>query len=177
MFSRIKELNARRRELKAGYGRGAAEAVIEAKINGDALNGFAAGEEMISGEFADYLLQKSRVLPLRKDIEIVLEGEDDLKDRVKTGVVNYFEKSFADYDRQLTSNGIVSLVFIGMAVLIFALMFTLKALTNMGEILLEIMDIAGWVFAWETVDMFFIQRKIIKIKMLRSYNLLKARIK
>ena len=41
---------------------------------------------------------------------------------------------------------------------------------------LEVMDIATWVFVWEAVDLFFIERKILKIQQLRDTKLFNAKV-
>ena len=38
----------------------------------------------------------------------------------------------------------------------------------------EIIDIAGWVFMWEAVDLFFIERPLNKYELLKNHKLVEA---
>ena len=49
-------------------------------------------------------------------------------------------------------------------------------LKGTNYILSEMVDIAAWVFMWEAVDLFFLERKILKVEQLRACRLFGAEI-
>lgn len=68
-----------------------------------------------------------------------------------------------------------SLIFTLMAVIFLTIMVILR-LNSINEIIVELVDIAGWVFMWEAVDQFFIERAILNIKKKKYMNILIAPI-
>ena len=48
--------------------------------------------------------------------------------------------------------------------------------SNSHHILAGIIDIAAWVFVWEAVDLFLIQRKLLKLKAIRYYELFNSKM-
>lgn len=45
------------------------------------------------------------------------------------------------------------------------------------DIILEMLSIAGWVFLWEAIELFFLERPKIKNLQYRAYALMNAKIK
>lgn len=68
-----------------------------------------------------------------------------------------------------------SLIFTLMAVIFLIIMVILR-INSVNEIIVELVDIAGWVFMWEAVDQFFIERAILNIKRKKYMNILIAPI-
>jgi len=68
-----------------------------------------------------------------------------------------------------------SLIFTLMAVIFLTIMVVLR-LNSINEIIVELVDIAGWVFMWEAVDQFFIERAMLNIKKKKYMNILIAPI-
>ena len=55
-------------------------------------------------------------------------------------------------------------------------MIVLNQFHVLSTIGLELFDIAGWVFTWEAVDQFFIERPIRKFELLKSHKLIEATV-
>ena len=69
-------------------------------------------------------------------------------------------------------NGIRRITFL--AVIIFSLVIFLNHLSLLSAVATEIIDIAGWVFMWEAVDLFFIERPLNKYELLKNHKLVEA---
>lgn len=136
------------------------------------------GKPVISGELADYLENvASNYLPAQP-ITITFFS-DCIDDKEKTtydkAVRNYFTFKAAEARREITQNTIVSLIFTIIGVISLTVMFILSA-HGLGEVLTECLDIFAWVFLWEAVDQFFIERRALVRKCRRFDNFVNADI-
>lgn len=136
------------------------------------------GEPTISSEVADFLDNaiKSRTLKQEIHLEIASDAIDEKEHAVyEAGVSNYYRSRIIDIDRRLKQNAVAAVAMAITAILILALYLVLE-LKNTGYVLLELVDITAWVFMWEAVDLFFFERKALKIEQLRDYRLYSAKI-
>ena len=76
---------------------------------------------------------------------------------------------------KLKRNAVTSLIMAIIAVAILTVYVAL-ALYSADYVLLEIIDIAAWVFMWEAVDLFFLERRAIKLEQLRDCRLYSAEV-
>ena len=175
------EKNAKRENGEDGFGnKSVQESAVSMRVKND--DGFLSpysniGEEIISADVAEFLdnAVKSRRV---KNLSIFIESDEiDEQESVvyEQGIRNYYANRIADIDRRLTVNAVSAAVMTLIAVVVFALYIALEVLKT-GYIVLAITDIAAWVFMWEAIDLFFIQRKILKFEKMRDNALMTARI-
>ena len=82
---------------------------------------------------------------------------------------NYFSLKLAETERDIKRKGFVSLIFaiIGVVALIFMIIY--ESFVN-NAVWTECIDIFAWVFLWEAVDQFFIERSGLLLKRKRFEN-------
>lgn len=137
------------------------------------------GQEIIGGEMADFINNLVKSVP--KDKEIVLDvkcadySEEKAK-RYKNAIVNYYINEFADKDAKLKNNLIISIILFAVGVLGFAALYLLN-LFNAYWLIRDIVEVTSWVFLWETVDVFFLNRGVLKWKQKRDLKIIFAEIK
>jgi len=138
----------------------------------------SCNKEIISDEIAQFLEQSSKIAPPKANLHLKVYSDqidDTEKDVYKKAIKRYYLNQIIDIKRRLLFNSIVSLIFtlIGLATFIFLLFFS-----NIfsSDIIYEIISIFGWVFLWEAVDNFFIERANLNRHKHRYINLYSAKI-
>lgn len=129
-------------------------------------------EPVVSGEVAEFFENgAAKFLPKQKIELNVYSGciDDGEKIVYENAIRNFFNLKLSGTELSLKRNLIVSVVFtvIGIVGLVAMLLFD-KFFDN--AIWTEIVDIFAWVFVWEAVDQFFIERR----KILRDRRKYKA---
>ena len=124
---------------------------------------------VINSEFANFLDQHILATHLIHDINIQiksnhLEKQEDIV-LIQEAIISY---------RKIRKTIIQSIIFTFLAVIIFSLVIFLNHLSLLSAVATEIIDIAGWVFMWEAVDLFFIERPLNKYELLKNHKLVEA---
>ena len=135
-------------------------AVIDMEVDSD--EGFtspysAAGKPVISSEVADFLENAVDAFHPRESLTLNVYGDcidDGEKARYGAAIRNYFGNK-------------LGLVFTVIGILGLVAMFVLDRLGTNG-VWVECVDIFAWVFLWEAVDQFFIERRLLLLKRKRN---------
>lgn len=176
MFENIKRISEIRREAKSSvsheYDENGREIMYMQVENDDGfLSPYSeTGERVVSAEVAEFIDNSIKSKNLKKGLHIVVSSnviDSQEKREYSEGIQNYYRNRVIEYDRKIKSNAVVSAVMTAVAVLIFAL-YVMLELSATGYIILAMIDIAAWVFMWEAVDLFFIERKVLKYEMLKN---------
>ena len=136
------------------------------------------GKPVISGELADYLENvasgylPAQPLSINFYSDCIDDGEKPVYDK---GLRNYFSFKAAETRRDMMQKTFMALIFTLIGVIGLTVMFVLSA-HGLGEVLTECLDIFAWVFLWEAVDQFFIERKGVARKCRRFENFVNANI-
>ena len=140
------------------------KAVLKMKISDDSdfLSKYYFDDPIISQEVGDYLLSYKGRLSWKKGIkiEIISDVIDDAKHLVyERAIRNYFINEIRHIKNSTLLRNILSSILFLLGILTLVLMFVLDFLTgsNLG-LWKEVIDIVAWVFIWESVDLFIIQR-------------------
>ena len=174
---KAKELQKEHKQIYDEEGR----AVINMTVLDD--NEFLSpyGEEkdiVISRETAAFLEHSTRAIHHNRDLTLVISSNViDEKEKVlyKKGIHNYFENSFLALQKDLKRNLWTSIIFALIGVLYFAVLIVVSLFVDY-DLILEMLSIAGWVFLWEAVELFFIDRTEMKNRQYRAYAFLNAKI-
>lgn len=179
MFKNIKRLKALEREFEKELKERGDEPNNEIKIHCDdlseAISPFCGDTPIINGELGDYLENKAQQLPLDADIHISIDGNAD-KATIERGIRNYYNNKLSDSRREFKKNSQLASLFTLLAVVILTAAVLIGVFLPQNVVLGEIVDIAGWVFMWEAVDIFFIQRGSLRIDRIRYLNFARAKI-
>ncbi len=133
---------------------------------------------IISDEVANYFDNMIKTKKLNHDLHIIISSnviDDDEKIEYQRGIKNYYRIRIIDIQRRLKTNLFIAMMMIVTAVFIFSLYVLLEVL-KVNYILLQLIDIAGWVFVWEAVDLLFLERKKLRIEQLRDCSMCDAKI-
>ena len=94
---------------------------------------------------------------------------------LKRAVENYYVNEFADKDRQLEHNLFMAMTMLLLGILGFTLLYFMNV-WNAPWILCDLVDVAAWVFIWETVDLLMIRRVYLKLQQKKDLKIIFAKM-
>lgn len=130
--------------------------------------------EKLNAELDEFIWDKARFVPMAKDIKIKLytntkTDEQEVVDAIK----NNYKKEYIETKSELKRNAIFSLIMLMLGIVFMS--FLLLMHVYFYNVYLEIIvEIATWVFIWESVDSFFLQRAALKRKRITLLKLYAA---
>ena len=119
---------------------------------------------VISQDVADFLENGANAAHPKDRLELNVHSnciDDEEKKCYTSAIKNYFTLKLAAERRNLQRNGVVSLIFALIGIVGLAFMIICEQLLKWSSIWIEVLDIFAWVFIWEAVDQFFIERRKI----------------
>ena len=155
-------------------------AIIEVTVRQDVdfLSDYSVERPMISSSFSDFLREQAEAFPPREPI--LLKIHSNCIDEGEKGVYGaalkeYAMRNYKKHTLDLKKNGLISAILMAVGVLGLAAVVILSFFSN-NAVLAEILDIFAWVFVWEAVDLFFLERRIIRAQLHRCLRLYEAKI-
>ena len=176
------EKNVKRENDADGFGnKSVQESAVSMRVKND--DGFLSpysniGEEIISADVAEFLDNAVKFKYLKNGLKIIIESnsvERKTQEIYKNAIKNYYKNRVMDTERKMRENSLTALIMTILAVVVFCIYIGLEYLKT-GFIILAITDIAAWVFAWEAVDLFFIERRALKDEKVRDTSIYNAEI-
>ena len=111
------------------------------------------GNPLISGETAEFLNLNIKHNLKDSGVKLIISSnaiDETEKEIYKTAIKNYYRYEYKTTWKELRRN-----LF---SACIFALAIILENTTNASAVILNMIDVFAWVFTWEAVDIFFLQR-------------------
>ena len=124
------------------------------------------GKPVIAGEVAEFL--ENAASEYHPDQTFTLDIKSDCideteKPRYVAAIENYYDLKLAEVNREVRRKSLIAALFAAIGIIALAVMIILSA-NNLGAIWTECIDIFAWVFLWEAVDQFFIERSGLLLK-------------
>ena len=135
------------------------------------------GGDTLSSNLVDYLQQKSNAIPLDYDLTIrfhVKNASEEKRKEIELAVRENYQSEIQGVDKRIGRATIFSIVF-----LLIGIMFcTIYLIVSDFAIqpIKYILDLLSWVFLWEGIDAFFLDRRMMQLEKLKSYRLCAAKI-
>lgn len=122
--------------------------------------------DTISEETAEFL--RNSALSFHPKEQLALHIYSDCVDEKEQeayprAIKSYFQSHLLDAERELRRNAVVSLIMFLVGLSALVVMF-LGEFLGWNQIWIECIDIFAWVFIWETVDLFFLERASLRRK-------------
>lgn len=184
MLSAIREF---RREAKARVKRQdyphdeAGRAIIKMTVHDAAafLSPYSQGAtEVISGETAKFIRDSALGLPPKEEFSLHVYSDciGDAEQKIYPDAIHsYFERNFADTAREMRLHAIQAIIMFVVGLIALSVMVVGEQL-GWGEVWVECVDIFAWVFLWESVDIFFLERAALKRRAKRYLFLTKMNV-
>ena len=142
------------------------------------LSPYKEDKEIISGETATFIDNLVKSAPIDKDLHLMISCKNytpDKREVYKKAIENYYVNEFADKDRQLVHNLFMAITMLVLGVMCFALLYFMN-IWEAPWIICELVDVAAWVFVWETVDLLMIRRVILKWQQKKDLKIIFAKM-
>ncbi|MCI5847844.1 MAG: hypothetical protein MRZ98_09400 [Clostridiales bacterium] len=171
----FKALTKRRELLKqAGQiqydSQGRAILTMRVRDDGDFLSPYSLSrEETISADVAEFLTESAMAVHPRTPMTLHIHSQcidEKEQDVYRWAIRSYFTLQAIEHQRTMRRNAIQSAVMEAVGVVSLAGMVWAEKMGVSG-IWIECMDIFAWVFVWEAVDLFFIERGMLRLKQKR----------
>ena len=133
---------------------------------------FQSNHKMIGGEFAEYLDTITKGIKSKENLHLKITTKEE---GVDTAIRNYYHYQIFDINRRLQRNWILFFIMLGLAAMIFILLFAIPFL-NMHAVIQSIVEILGWVICWEAFDTIVFKRSTLKYEQYRYFVLFHAKI-
>lgn len=139
------------------------------------LNGY----NVLDTEFNKFIEAKADTIPMKRNLTMVFHIKDANTEKlceIKNAVKDNYEREIFAINREMHRNTIFSLIMLIAGLLIFGI-YILANIYELSFIFTSVAEIGAWVFLWESVHKFFLQRSKLKSERLKKYRLMKANIK
>ena len=132
--------------------------------------------EVLNPALSDFLVENAESLHKRSKLRIKIFSDFSLEEHeLFSAIKNKFKGEFESYERKLKQTAIFSLVVLILGILFLGI-FVLEEMFFHNVVLSIILEIASWVFIWEAVDSFFLERIALKEKRRQMARLYDAEI-
>ena len=120
--------------------------------------------EVLNSNLEEFLVEKVKNIPPKVNLRVKIFTDDCVdENEVKVAYKNKFKGDFEELEQELKRNMLFAFTMLILGVLFMGfLIFEIYFLNN--YILSTILEIAVWVFVWEAVDSFFLERSSIRRK-------------
>ena len=138
----------------------------------------AEGKEIISSDMATFIDNVTKPIKPRQKIHLKINCNnysEKNEGKFRNAIKNYYVNEFAELDRKLRNNSIMSIIMLCAGVVGFTILWLLS-LINTPFIVYTLVEVASWVFIWELVDLLCLQRYFIKYKLYKKANIIYAKI-
>lgn len=154
------------------------DGIIEIKIDSreQIFSSYSYSGDKLNAEFCDFIYEKAKRAPVSEELSVKIYSDrqidaDEVGKTLKSHFSNEYREARQDMKRVTTISAIMAL---------FGLLtLTVLVLLNYfwdNFYVSTIVEIAAWVFVWEAVDYFFLQRPQIKAKLLLIQRIYLAKI-
>lgn len=132
--------------------------------------------EKLKTELSDFIYDKAKYA-INQDIEIKIHSKNKLNEsEVKDAIKNHYKKEYIETKKLMKQNLIFSVVMFGLGLLSLTFLLLMNAFFY-NEYVYIISEIVTWVFVWEAVDSFFLERASLKRKRITFLKIYSADIK
>lgn len=156
-------------------------AVIEMTVlrDEDFLSDFSAGSKpVVSSEVADFLNENARAFLPKEPVCIRIYSNCIEKDEERVyseALKEYYVRHYKENRRELKRNALLSLMMAIVGLFALSAAISVSVLCDI-PVLSEAMDIFAWVFLWEAVDLFFLERMRLRAERDRCLRFIDAKI-
>lgn len=152
--------------------------VIDVKIESreQLFSAYSYSGDKLNTEFSEYVSDKAKSVPIKEQIKIKIHTNDGVTaGDVEQSLKSHFRDEYKERKKEVNRLALISLIMmIAGIIALTALILVEYFIKNIY--VTSIAEIAAWVFIWEAVDIFFLQRAVAKAKCLLIQRIYTASI-
>ena len=133
---------------------------------------------IVSSEVAEFIENAAREFHPKTPVKLTIIGscvDESEKPVYASAIRNYFSLKQSEVGRDIARKTIVSLIFALVGIIALIVMIVYENCFG-NAVWTECIDIFAWVFLWEAVDQFFIERNGLLMKRRRLENFINMEI-
>lgn len=132
--------------------------------------------DTLNSDLADYLTDKAKHTVVTEELTVKIYTDKNVSaEEVSKAIKSHFGREYVSAKEEMRRTTVFSFVMLIIGIISLTLQLTLHAAFN-NEYINIITEIATWVFVWEAVDSYFLQRMSVKQKCRRIQQLFKSKI-
>lgn len=140
------------------------------------FSAYSYSGDTLNGEFSAYLFEKAKDVPIKDTIKIKIHTGTDLDaSEVRQSIQNHCKSAYKESKKQIKRLVLIATVMTILGIIALTALLLIHHFTD-NLYITSIVEIAAWVFIWEAVDFFFLQRPAIKGKCILIQRLFTAEI-
>ena len=135
------------------------------------------GGDTLSSSLVEYLNQKAGAVPLDYDLTIrfhVKDATEAKRKEIQAAVKENYQSEVYAIERKMKRTTMFSVSFLVVGIIITAIYLILARFAPVGSV--YIIDILAWLFIWEGIDAFFLDRRHLELDRLKVLRLGTAKI-
>ena len=140
--------------------------VIDVKIDTkeQLYSAYSYSGDKLNGEFGEYVFEKAKGVPIKDDITIRIHSEDDIDaEEVNRALKSHYRAEYKEAKKSVSRTTLISVIMTVLGIIALTALILINRFTD-NFYITSIVEIAAWVFVWEAVDYFFLQRPAEKAK-------------
>jgi hypothetical protein len=132
--------------------------------------------DKLNKELSEFILDKTKVMTLNKDIKLNFYTSSPIEQQeIKTTLQNHFREEYLETKHELKRANAISLIMLILGIISLSMLVLAHKFFDYFYFT-TILEIASWVFIWESVDIFFLQRSRLKRQCLLFKKLYSAQV-
>ncbi|MBQ8522786.1 MAG: hypothetical protein IJ458_03915 [Clostridia bacterium] len=132
--------------------------------------------DKLNKELSEFILDKTKTMSLNTDIKLNFYASSPIEQQeIKTTLQNHFREEYIETKHELKRANIFSLIMLILGVISLSILVLAHKFFDYFYFT-TILEIASWVFVWEAVDIFFLQRSRLKRQCLLMKKLYSAQV-
>ncbi|MDE6471514.1 MAG: hypothetical protein K2L52_00605 [Clostridia bacterium] len=151
---------------------------INVKIyNTDQLfSAYSYSGDKLNGEFCEYIFDKAKDAPLKDRIRIKIHTAADLDaSDVQQSLRSHCKSEYIESKKQVKRLVLIATIMTILGIIALTALILINHFTD-NIYFTSIVEISAWVFIWEAVDFFFLQRPVVKGKCILIQRIYMAEI-
>lgn len=152
--------------------------VVSIKVNSkeQIYSAYSYSEDKLNQEFCDYIYDKAKKIPMPNDITIQLHSKENInKTELENTLKKHYSNEYRETKNKMKHISVIALIMTLLGVGVLAVLLLLNHFFN-NFYVTTVLEIAAWVFIWEAVDFFFLQRPTLKAKCLIIQKIYSSKI-
>lgn len=154
------------------------DAVIDVKIAGreQLFSSYSYSGDKLNPEFSGYVFDKAKGVPVTEDVKIRIHTAEKIDvAEAEQALKNHYRAEYRNAKKEARRILAISVIMTLLGVLTLTALILINYFTD-NFYVTSIVEIAAWVFIWEAVDYFFLQRPVVKGKCILIQRIYTAQI-
>ena len=128
------------------------------------FSAYSYSGDKLNPEFSEYIFDKAKNVPIKDTVKIKIHTTDNIDAaEVEQAIKSHCRSEYRESKKEIKRIFAISLIMTLLGIIALTALILINHFTE-NLYITSIVEIAAWVFIWEAVDIFFLQRPTVKAK-------------